>query len=148
MKLSISRIMLLVVSPLLFGSAAYAQEINVRARVPFDFVLSDKVYPAGEYTVQTAMANTYFLSLNDDGRTTQALTLSLPCISSNQAIPANQAKLVFHRTGNTYFLFQLWVAGSSVGREFPRSHRQAHQAQMAMNGPKTETVIVAANIVH
>ena len=145
MKLTIPRIMLLTAAPLLFGSAVYAQEIKVRARVPFDFVLGEKVYPAGNYAVQTAMANTHFLSIKNVGRTTQALTLSLPCISSERAIPANQAKLVFRRIGNTYFLFRVWVGGSSVGRQFPRSHRET---LMVKNEPKTETAIFATNIAH
>ena len=145
MKLNISRIMLLALAPLVFGSAAHAQEINVRARVPFDFVLGDTVYPAGEYTIQTAMAKTSFLSINNQGRTSQSLTPSFPCISSQQVIPANRAKLVFRRIGNTYFLFRVWVGGSSVGREFPSSHRET---LMVKNEPKTETAIFATNIVH
>ena len=145
MKLTISRIMLLALVPLVFDSAAHAQEINVRTRVPFNFVLGDKVYPAGEYTIQTAMAKTSFLSINNQGGTTQSLTTSFPCISSQQVIPANRAKLVFRRIGNTYFLFRVWVGGSSVGREFPRSHRGT---LMVKNEPKIETAIFATNIVH
>src|SRR5215472_15077806 len=145
MKLNMSRIMLLALVALVFGSAAHAQEINVRARVPFDFVLGDKVYPAGEYAIQTAMTKTSFLSINNQGRTTQSLTPSFPCISSEQVIPANRAKLVFRRIGNTYFLFRVWVGGSSVGREFPRSHRGT---LMVKNEPKIETAIFATNIVH
>jgi len=145
MKLRISRILLLAAAPLVFGSAAYAQEINVRAQVSFDFIVGDKVYPAGEYAIQTAMANTSFLSINNEGGTTQGLTRAVPCISSKQAIPGNLAKLIFHRTGNTYFLFRVWVGGSTVGREFPRSHRETETAKSA---PKTETVTVAANTVH
>ena len=146
MKLTISRIMWLALAPLVFGSAAHAQEINVRARVPFDFVLGDKVYPAGEYTIQTAVAKTSsFLSINNQGRTTQSLTPSFPCISSQQVIPANRAKLMFRRIGNTYFLFRVWVGGSSVGRQFPRSHRET---LMVKNEPKTETAIFATNIAH
>ena len=145
MKLNMSRIMLLALVALVFGSAAHAQEINVRARVPFDFVLGDKVYPAGEYAIQTAMTKTSFLSINNQGRTTQSLTPSFPCISSEQVIPANRAKLVFRRIGNTYFLFRVWVGGSSVGREFPRSHRET---LMAKNEPKTETAMFATNTIH
>lgn len=145
MKLNISRTMLLASAALVFGSAAYAQEINVRARVPFAFAVGDKVYPAGEYAVQTAKANTYFLLIKNQDRTTQGLTPSHPCISSKPASPANQAKLVFHRMGNTYFLFRVWVGGSTVGREFPRSHRET---EMAMNSSKTDTVIVAANLAY
>jgi hypothetical protein len=145
MKLHISRTMLLAAAALVFGQAAYAQEISVRAHIPFAFVVGDKVYPVGEYAVQTAKDNTYSLSIKNEDKTAQGLTPSHPCISSKPVNPANQAKLVFHRIGNTYFLFRVWVGGSTVGREFPRSHRET---QMAMNGSKTETVVVAANIAH
>ena len=145
MKLRISRTLMVAAVALVFGSAAYAQEINVRARVPFDFVVGDKTYSAGQYAVQTASDNTYFLSVkNEEDKTTQGLTPSRPCISSKPTGPAGQTKLVFHRVGNTYFLFRVWVGGSTVGREFPMSHRET---LMTISGLKTETVIVAAKIV-
>jgi hypothetical protein len=143
MKLRIPRTILVAAAALVFGSAVYAQEINVRIRVPFDFVVGDKMYPAGEYAVQTAKANTYYLSIKNEDKTTRELIDSYPCISSKPLTPGNQAKLVFHRVENTYFLHRVWVGGSTVGREFPKSHREA---QMAMNGSTTETTIVAANI--
>lgn len=145
MKFNISRTMLLAATALVFGQAAYAQEINVRAHIPFAFTVDDKVYPAGDYAVQTAMANTSFLLLKNEDKTARGLIRSHLCISTKPASPAGKAKLVFHRTGNTYFLFRLWIGGSEVGREFPRSHRET---KMAMNGSKTETVIVALNLAH
>ena len=41
--------------------------------------------------------------------------------------------MIFHRIGNTYFLYQVWVADSAVGREFTRSKTEI---RMAMNGTK------------
>jgi hypothetical protein len=138
--------MLIAAAALAFSSAGFAQEaVNVRAKVPFSFVVGDKTYPAGEYAIQTAEANTFFLSIKNENGQTQGLTRSHLSISSKPAEPANQAKLVFHRIANTYFLAQVWVGGSTVGREFPRSDRET---EMATNRPKTETVIAAANIVH
>lgn len=146
MKLRIPQTILIAAAALVFGSAAYAQEINVRVRVPFDFVVADKVYPAGEYAVQTAKDNTFYLSVKNEDKTMQGLTPSYPCISSKPGDdPANQAKLVFHRMANTYFLFRVWSGGNTVGREFPVSRRET---QMAMNGLRSETVIVAANMAH
>jgi len=142
MKLTISRTLLVAAAALILGSAAYAQEVNVRARVPFDFVLGEKVYPAGEYAVQTVMANNYSLYIKNEGGAKPALLLTDPHTASE---PANQTKLVFHRMGDTYFLYQVWVAGSSVGREFPRSRTET---QMAQNGAKAETVIIAAHRTH
>lgn len=145
MKLSISRTLLVAAAALVFGSAAYGQGINVRARVPFDFVVDNKVYPAGEYALQTAQASSYYLSIVNEDRTTQGLTRSYPCISSKSVNPAEQTKLVFHRVGNTYFLFRLWVGGDTVGRQFSVPRRET---QMAINRLETETTIVAANIAH
>jgi hypothetical protein len=145
MKLNISRTMLLAAAALVFGPAAYAQEINVRARVPFDFMLGDKLYPAGEYAVQTAAANTYFLSIKNEDGAARGMTPSYPYTSSKSAIPASQAKLVFHRQGNTFFLYQIWMGGSALGREFPMSRTET---QLALNGAKPEAVSVAASVTH
>jgi hypothetical protein len=142
MRFRITQAVLLAAATLVFSPAARAQEINVRARVPFAFALGDNVYPAGKYTVHAASANTYFLSIKSEDGTAQVLIPSHLCISSKPASPANQAKLIFHRMGNTYFLYRIWVGGSTVGREFPRSRLET---QMAMNGSRAETVVVAAN---
>jgi len=140
MKLRISRTLLVAAAALFLGSAAYAQEVNVRAKIPFDFMLGDKLYPAGEYALQTVMANNYSVYAKNEGGAKPALLLTDP---QDSAKPAAQTKLVFRRVGDTYFLFQVWVAGSTIGREFPISHTEK---QLALNGAKQETVIVAANI--
>jgi hypothetical protein len=145
MKLGISRAMLIGAALLLLGSAAYAQQVNVHAKVPFAFVLGDKVYPAGEYAIQTVTATNDVLYLNNKGQAKSGLILCDPTISAKSSPKsANQAKLVFHRVGDTYFLFQVWVGDSTVGRQFPISNRVAG---MAMNVAKTESVSVAADIV-
>jgi hypothetical protein len=145
MKRNLSRIMLLVAVALVFGPAANAQEINVHAKIPFNFVVSDRLYPAGEYAIQTAAASTYFLSIKNEGGTVLGLVPSHPCISTKPASPANQAKLVFHKVRETYFLFRVWLGDSTEGRQFSRSHAEA---ELALNGAKTHTVIVAASIIH
>ena len=143
MRVRIPRTMLVAAAALALGSAAYTQEINVRARVPFDFVAGNKVYSAGDYALQTARDTGFYVSINNEGMKMRGLVDSSPCISSKPLTAGNEAKLVFHRVGNTYFLFRIWVGGNTVGREFARSHREK---QMAMNGSTTETTIVATNI--
>jgi len=140
MKIRISLTLLVAAAALFLGSVAHAQEVNVRAKVPFDFVLGDKVYPAGEYAIQTAMANNDSLYIKNERGAKPALLLTDPHTASE---PANQTKLVFHQMGNTYFLYQVWVAGSPVGRELPRSRTET---RMAQNGAKPEPVIVGANV--
>jgi hypothetical protein len=142
MKLTITKSLLVVAAALVLGSAAYAQEVNLRAKIPFAFTLGDKLYPAGEYAVQTVMANTDSLYIKNEAQANPALLLTNQNTSFE---PSKQSKLVFHRVGKTYFLYQVWVAGSTVGREFPKGRREM---ELALNGTKTETVIVAANIAH
>jgi hypothetical protein len=69
------------------------------------------------------------------------MVLSQACESAK---PSADTKLVFQSMGGNYFLRQIWVAGESRGRELPRSHTEA---QLAQNHAKSESVIVAANIV-
>jgi len=140
MKLRITRTMAVVAALLAFGSAAHAQEVNLRAKVPFNFVLADNVYPAGEYALQTVMANNTSLYIKSEAKAKPALLLT--DLQTNST-PAKHTELLFHRIGNTYFLYQVWVAGSEVGREFPRSKTET---RMARNGAKAETLVIAAQI--
>jgi hypothetical protein len=142
MKLNLSRFALLVLATLVLGSAAYSQEVNVKAQIPFGFVLGDQSYPAGEYAVQTMRANNSSLYVTSQAGATPALILTHSHTSNERA---DKTKLVFHRIGNTCFLYQVWVAGSAIGREFPKSPTET---QLAKNGSTSETVIVAASTTH
>lgn len=142
MKLRISRTILMAAAVLAFGSAAFGQEVNLRAKVPFAFVLGDKTYPAGEYAVETVTANDGSLYIKNEDKGKPALLLSDVQTAAN---PAKHSVLVFHHMGNAYFLYQVWVAGSEVGREFAKSKTET---LMARNGTKTGTVEIAANISH
>jgi len=142
MKFDLSRLTLLAVGALLLGSAAFAQEINVRVKVPFDFMLGDKLYPAGQYSVQNVIPDHQVLRLRNG--TSRGAAFILYHSASSQ-VPAERTQLVFHRLGNTYFLYQVQVAGSALGREFQRSHKET---EMALNATDKETVIVAANLIH
>ena len=46
MKLNLSRSLVILAVAMVLGSTAHAQSVKIRAQVPFDFVLGDKVYPA------------------------------------------------------------------------------------------------------
>ncbi len=45
--------------------------------------------------------------------------------------------------GGHYFLYQMWTAGNSSGREFPKGRIEV---ELAQNREKPEVVIVAAAI--
>jgi hypothetical protein len=135
--------LLVVAAAVLFASAAQAQEFGVKADIPFAFVVSNHVYPAGEYTVLTINPDSDNLWLRGSGEMKQTVALTpIRCYSRKTV---ESSKLVFHRVGDTYFLSQIWVQGNASGREFPESKREI---ELAATQGKAERVIVAVNLIH
>lgn len=137
MKKSFSFILL--AASLLLASGAQAQGLHIRADVPFDFTINNTVYAAGSYDIR-GMSNTGAQILGFTSKVGQGIVLPSPC---SKLQPAKETVLVFHRVGDEYFLYQIWVAGSSVGSELPQPKSEN---QLARNGQKSEEVIVAANL--
>lgn len=106
---------------------------RITANIPFDFSVADKKLPSGKYRVGRARrdADDTVLSIADvDGR--------LRVLRSSHAVQMFSAKdnptLVFHRYGNQYFLFQVWPAGETTGRQLYRSHAEREvQRSLAAN---------------
>jgi hypothetical protein len=140
MKLGISKALFVAVAGLAFASAGYAQTVNIRAQVPFRFVVGDQTYPAGEYAVKTLVSdcNLTYIGNRNEPKSTMTLPKAI-----GSGTPAKSTVLVFHRIGNSYFLHQVWTEGSYVGLEFRES---PGEKELAMNQAKAETVSVAANI--
>lgn len=133
---------LLGLTVLLLATAAQAQQTNVSATVPFDFMVGDRAYPAGEYTVNSLSGNGIVLRIENIQASDKVIVLTNSCASVQ---PAAGTKLVFQRFGDNYFLYQVWTAGNSAGREFAMSKAEVH---IAKNYGKPELVLVAANISH
>jgi hypothetical protein len=122
----------------LMATATYAQP-PVKANVPFDFVVGDRYYPAGEYSLK---------SITDGGvmqitTPTQDGGVNIPSNRCANTLPAEKTVLQFSRMGNMYFLHRVWVAGSTTGREFSKGRTETRLAQ---NHEKPEIVVVAANL--
>ena len=132
-----AKAILFALTVLLMATAAKAQETKVRANVPFDFVVGDRAYPAGEYSFTN---NDAALQITNAEGTGMELLLSRACQSAR---PSETTKLVFQKMGGYYFLQQIWVAGNSSGRELPRSRTEVRLAQ---NHEQAKSVIVAAVI--
>ena len=124
---------------LFVATAAHAQSTKVAATVPFNFVAGDRTYPAGDYLFSNSgsvlrIANEANISIDE-------MTQSQACATLN---PSDKTKVVFRHMGGNYFLQQICVAGNNRGRELPRSKSET---QLAQNHEKSESIIVAANLV-
>lgn len=134
------RSVLFVLAVLLLATAARAQQNGVKADVPFDFVVGNRAYPAGEYTLRAAFNDAGIIRIENMNEVLAAFAPSNPC---SKAAPSTETKLVFHRIGGHYFLYQVWTVGYSIGREFPKGRIEV---ELAQNHKKPEVVIVAAVI--
>jgi hypothetical protein len=123
---------------LLAVSAAQAQEPRVKANIPFDFVVGDRVMPAGEYLV-TSGGPSAAIAISSQDRPDTALVITHACASSG---PSKDTKLVFHALAGRYFLSQVWTSGYAQGRELRMSKSEL---QLAKNGTEQKEFVLAAN---
>ena len=118
---------------------ARAQE-PVLASIPFQFTAGAMTLRAGEYRVQKERDYSSALVIRStDGNGATMVMTHAASINAPQA----KSKLVFHRYGNRYFLTQVWSAGSSLGRELPKSAKEKEQALAAHNHASDQVTIVA-----
>src|SRR5438105_14096363 len=57
---------------------------------------------------------------------------------------ATSTRLVFHRYGNRYFLYQIWVEGENRGRELPRTRLEK---EVASNARPSSVAVLASKWV-
>ena len=126
------------------GSAYADPGSEVRADVPFDFIVGNKTYPAGSYAVEYTNPQGVFLIHigEDETRPTLLWSNTVPAKSTQD----NSPKLVFNRYGDQYFLTQVSAGGDIDGRELKKFHREREQAieYLARNVSVPEVVSVAA----
>lgn len=91
----------------LFAAAQLPAREKVAAKVPFDFVVSGKVIPAGNCLVQLSPANDTLLIQN-----LQARTGSFSSAHWNREAASGSYSLVFNQYGSRYFLRGVMANGT------------------------------------
>ena len=104
-------------------ASANAQAGGVKAKVPFNFTVSGKTLPAGEYMM---IASLHLVSIEDgDGRiVAKVLANEL----SGQSAGAT-GRIIFHCYRDRCFLAEVWSPAHDNGRELPRSRAEATLAK-------------------
>lgn len=108
----------------------------VVADIPFEFAVGGKSLTAGEYTVRAFTTNgaAVLISSRDSNDGAIRLTQSIQA-----RIVPQQAKLVFHRYGQRYFLSEVWTPGERTGRQLQKSREErAIESQLAAISSKSE----------
>jgi CO dehydrogenase/acetyl-CoA synthase delta subunit len=116
----------------------------VTADIPFEFIVADQTFPAGKYTVRTASDNGKVLKIVSLDGKSSIVRLSNSVTDSNTE---RNARMVFHRYGQEYFLAQVW-SGDNAGRQLIKSKKELHleheRALIASSGSSKKTVEVLA----
>ena len=118
---------------------------RIWVNIPFAFTVGEKTLPAGQYTIEhnPVIRGSLIVRSADCRASVTGLTMNV----YSQTIQT-QAKLVFHRYGNQYFLAQAWRSGLDVGEEFPKSRAERKAAKgasdrLAKTDAKPEVVYIA-----
>ncbi|GAC1357189.1 MAG: hypothetical protein NVSMB3_03770 [Acidobacteriaceae bacterium] len=131
----------LALGTLAFGHAAVAQSptLHLVARVPFAFRSGSTVMPAGEYHI-TRLSDHILLLRGASQARSQIMAVS----SAFSLKQPDHGKLVFHRYGNQYFLYQVWSGARADGFELPKSHSEKEMLR-AQNKPAPSNSEIALN---
>lgn len=106
-----------------------AQTVGLRVNIPFDFNVSDKVLPAGDYLILAPKAQILKL-LGPKGTGALAVTNQ---VSGTR--PAGAGVVVFNCYAEQCFLSRFWTARTDTGQEVLKSSfekRLAGQREMAV----------------
>jgi hypothetical protein len=114
------------------------------ATIPFDFIVRGKTLPAGEYTIRRIGESPEGLMIADRSNRDHAMFVTEPVEALR--IP-NKGRLVFHRYGDSYFLYEVWTGGESTGRELApsRAERQL-RSESASNNKMAQEETVAIQL--
>jgi len=109
---------------------------KARADVPFDFIVGDKALPAGTYDISEV--NAHAIAILAHHAAGGAMVQFQPANGKQHM----QAKLVFHKYGDRYFLYQVWDA-DSVGIQVRESKLEKEQALADNQASAPQEAVVA-----
>jgi hypothetical protein len=104
-------------------ASANAQTANkVAANIPFEFSVGYKTMPAGEYLVRSLSSGAEALMIQSADAKVCALRHTE---ETAQLKSHTNARLVFHRYGDQYFLAEVWNGVDGTGRQLMKSQEES-----------------------
>lgn len=129
------------------ASANGQSQHKLNARIPFEFTVGDKTLAAGQYEINAIGITQDALAIR--GRESNDSVIRL--VMTKEPQKNKQARLVFHRYGNAYFLSEVWEGGDVVGQQLKESAQERGMkrelARVITHGaPLYQEVVVLASI--
>ena len=121
MKKQLSIIAATIVVGFLMVFTAQAQTSSparLTTKIPFEFYVKDRVMPAGEYSVTCLNPTSSNRVLQLSGKDGAGLVIQT---GNTLGKLREDARLVFHRIGNKFFLSQAWLPADNNGLTIQKS---------------------------
>jgi hypothetical protein len=126
-----------------FAGSARADEV-MKVKVPFEFVVGNRSFPAGLYEVGTVSLGSGVFAIQGADNALASVAMTIPADGRDPV--GSRPALVFHRYENTYRLSQIWES-STEGRALtgpPARKAAGAEARLAPSGP--ETYVIAGSL--
>lgn len=119
---------------LLLLAPVYAQNGVVRATIPFEFTADQQAFAAGKYCIASDGLATVRFTRFDSSHTAEVITVPI------RGAPQTTPRIVFHSYGERYFLAEIWLGESNMGRQV---YASAAEVAMARVRKQEVTTIIA-----
>ena len=116
--------------------------VTIEADIPFAFVVGKTTLPAGRYELRALEQMQGVVTLqNVNGK--NSVTAETENVQANVNQDVNKTEVIFDRIGDTYYLSQVWLAGTDNGSQFEVSREEK---ALADNGNRVEKHSIAATL--
>lgn len=116
--------------------------VTIQANVPFTFVVGDTTLPAGKYDIKVLEGDTAnVLELRSvHGHTSVVFDTESAETRGDRIVSKNE--LAFDKVGDTYFLSQIWMAGSASGSQLAKSRMEKRLEGKGMKSERHSIVAI------
>jgi hypothetical protein len=120
------------------AGTSFAQSNGVRANVPFDFTVGDKLLPAGTYTIKEQSNHVIVIKNHDK-------PIAMVSLVNGDYNPSpDSGRLMFHRYGSQYFLTEILCDQANMNFRVPTSKTEKRTAlQEARLSARNDTFVAA-----
>src|SRR5829696_5213810 len=122
------------------SSVVFAQtDRQTLVNIPFNFTVGDKALPAGKYLIRRNRKDTdavWVIQNKESGK--KAMLLTRP-VQANET--QEDAKFVFRKYDDLYYMSEFWVAGTNTGREINVTSQERALAKALAVAPQVHVLI-------
>ncbi len=137
--MSITSIALFALVSFVTVGSISAQERAVKANVPFDFTVGDKLLPAGTYTISAE--NTNVIKIQNSAK-----HVTLLSTATSDGKESKTGELVFNKYGDQYFLREILCSSADMNMAVPTSKQEKRaRVQEASVNSNGQQVYLALN---